>query len=327
MYRTLDRRRFLTVTGAGVGAAFVAQGLASRIPARAALVTPAYRAFKDTSPWNQLIPTDAPLHASSAMWIADFKANSGTQYLKFSMTNYATPLYWAKDGDPQYTITPFEYGKTQTIRIPQGATPAGGNDGQLSVFDLGRQQSYSLHHATFSGGQWRIGGIARYDLNSNGLDYRAKKEMSPGWTTATKALVDDPENNGHRGIPPSVMQVRRDEIAAGSINHKMEMFAYETFGSHYFPMVGHESGKGGIIPEGALIRIKPSVNLASKNLKPAALVVATAIQKYGLIVGDNSGSGNRLKAERANWTGIMGIDDLKSLTWDNYEFITAGFYR
>jgi hypothetical protein len=91
-------------------------------------------------------------------------------------------------------------------------------------------------------------------------------------------------------------------------------------------MSGSEQNKGGIVPEGIVVRIKASVDLKSKNLSPAALIVATALQTYGAVVGDNSGSGDNLKLQsNANWTGMLTKDSLKSIPWTDYEFVQGGY--
>jgi hypothetical protein len=66
------------------------------------------------------------------------------------------------------------------------------------------------------------------------------------------------------------------------------------------------------IPAGAVIRIKPSVNLASFKLNPYARVIANALQKYGAVVGDRSGMGNcaTIKLEDT-------VDEGKGNLWGN----------
>jgi hypothetical protein len=44
------------------------------------------------------------------------------------------------------------------------------------------------------------------------------------------------------------------------------------------------------IPEGTRFRLDPNLNLASLHLSPAGLEIATAVQRYGILVGDTAGS-------------------------------------
>lgn len=320
----IDRREFIATSGVGLGAAaFGAGGAGLMPPAEAAPKKRAYRAFRDKSYWNRRIPKDAPRHKHSDRFIDDFLTNSGTRHLQFTISEYSTPIFWPRAGTPEHTVE--VEGRRYKIRIPEGASPASGTDSQLVIIDWGRNKTHQLHRASFSNGRWRADGASVYRLDSNGLDHAGRHETAPGWTRRTRAMCDAKRNEGHRGIPPPVMAVRFDEISAGAILHKLEMFIWASHPSHYFPMVGHEE-RNGIVPEGALLRIKPSVNLASKNLRPAALIIAKAIKGYGLVVGDNSGAGNRLKLERSSrWHGVLGEEDLKSLDWTDYEFIEAGY--
>ena len=93
-------------------------------------------------------------------------------------------------------------------------------------------------------------------------------------------------------------------------------------------MVGDEGAKGGIVPEGIVIRIKPSINLASKGLSQPALVIAKALQDYGCLITDNSGSGNRLKLEinEAAWQQIgLTYNALSPIPWSDWEFVKGGY--
>jgi len=75
-----------------------------------------------------------------------------------------------------------------------------------------------------------------------------------------------------------------------------------------------------------VVRIKPAVNLSTKGLNPAALIVAKALQTYGCIVGDNSGSSSRLKLqENVDWTGILSTDDLSSIPFTDWVFVKGGY--
>jgi hypothetical protein len=91
-------------------------------------------------------------------------------------------------------------------------------------------------------------------------------------------------------------------------------------------MSGSESGKNGVVPEGIVIRIRPSVNLKERNLSPAAMVIAKALKRYGAVVGDNSGSGNNLKLQaNTDWSGILHQDSLRALKWRDFVFVKGGY--
>ena len=96
-------------------------------------------------------------------------------------------------------------------------------------------------------------------------------------------------------------------------------------------MIGSD-GETGIIPEGARLRIKPSVDLAAKGLAPAALTVATALQKYGAVVGDKNSGKVALKLENTVaegrgwlWKTVLAVDSLSSIPLGEYEFVLLGW--
>ncbi len=284
--------------------------------------TTAYRAFSGSSYWNTPIPADAPRDVNSALYIADSEVPTNSQnYLRLvgapgSSQDYAEPIYWADEADPLVTVTPTLYGDPVTMHIPADAQPAPGTDSQMTVYDLSADYRIvaGFHKVSVADGQWTAVGVDRWQLESNGLD--GKLDGS-----------NDSYNRGHRGVPASVRAVRFDEILAGAINHRLACYWHATADSHFWPMVGHELGRGGVVPEGIVVRIKPTIDLSQTKLTPAALTIARALQTYGCTVGDNSGSGNSLKLQRnADWRGLLlTAAALKSIPWNDWEFVQGGY--
>jgi hypothetical protein len=99
-------------------------------------------------------------------------------------------------------------------------------------------------------------------------------------------------------------------------------------------MVGDECGVTDqwAPPEGTRIQLKPSIDLSRYGLSPAALVIATALQKYGAVIGDQSGGSVSLKVENAVaeglgrlWSGVLGAKDLDAFSLDDYQVIQLGW--
>jgi hypothetical protein len=308
----------LAVTGAAIlptavgTAAHGAAAPASHGVARATVA--GSRPFQSTSYWNTPLG-QAPLSTHSASWIQDASANSGT-HLNLVLGDWGMPVYRATPSDPLVQIT--SSGHTVRVHIPAGARPMNTNDAALTVIDPATNQVVGLFGAQVSGDTWSVTGLSRYLYQSNGI--------AGGLPGGRKT------NYGHRGIPASVPAVTAAEIRKGKIRHRLEIYWHETASatpegpSAYFPMTGSESGKNGVVPEGAVIRIKPSVDLRQLHLSRAAYVIARALQKYGAVVGDNSGQGNSLKLQgNTNWTGILNKDSLKSIPWSDFVFVQGGF--
>jgi hypothetical protein len=193
-----------------------------------------------------------------------------------------------------------------------------GSDAALTIIDKSTNQVVGLFGAHGSGTNWSVSGLSRYGYQTNGI--------AGGLAGGVKS------NFGHRGIPASVPAVTKAEIRRGKIRHRLEIYWHETASrtpegrSAYFPMTGSESGKSGVVPEGAVIRIKRSVDLKSLHLSRAAYVVARALQKFGAVVGDNSGQGNSMKLQgNTNWSGILNKNSLRKIPWSDYAFVKGGY--
>jgi len=290
-----------------------------------------YRAFTDTSYWNTPLPSDAPVDPASHAIISFLTHDNASPFVTFSGTGpggrWGHPIYWSKPSDPSYAIQnscafvmPAEFG---FVRIPKSAHPDPGTDSDMTVYDVQRGVVYALWHAQYdpATGHWSSCGGTAYYLDSNGLDGRL-------------AQSDQPANTGHRGLPPPTYAVRWDEIQAGHIDHLLRINVNTTGCAHVFPMTGDECGTRdpGAPPEGTRIRIDPSIDLSTLHLSHAALIVAQALQRYGAIIGDQTGGSATIQVEGVVlerrgwlWKGVLGPNALRKLPFSDFQVIQAGY--
>jgi hypothetical protein len=262
--------------------------------------------------------------------IAFLKADNVSPFIKLSGVQsnggWGTPIYWTKQDDPVYSVVPTRYPlppEFTQLRIPVGARPAATTDGEMVVYDLQADGVAHMWKASYdtATNTWSAGGGAYYYLSSNGLH-------------GSLAQSDDQRNFGHRGVPGAIHAVRWDEIQAGSIDHVLKIAVNTASANYAFPMVGSDGSteEPYAPPEGARIRIKPSVDLNKLNLSPAARVVARALQTYGAVVGDQTGGEVMLKVENTVmegrgwvWNGVLNVDSLRAIPLDSYEFVKLGY--
>ena len=314
----------------GVVATLVAAvGLTLAAPAASA-ATP-YRAFMDTGYWNTPLPLDAPRHQDSDQILSYLKADNSTNYVLLSGTDstgrWGQPVYWAEAGDPSYNVTTTRYNLPSAfsnIRIPRGAKPDPTPDAEMTVYDLERGYVIGMYHAEYNSSTdtWTAGGGEIFYLGSNGLDGKLSQS-------------DDSRNGGnHRGLPPPSFAIRYDEIQAGLLGHVMKIGVNSTKNQNVFPMIGHENGTTSTYApaEGARIRIRPGVNLATLGLSAPALVIATALQRYGAVIGDQTGGPVELKMENTiaegrghKWNGVVTSSSLSAIPLSMYEVIEYAY--
>jgi hypothetical protein len=274
------------------------------------------RPFQPTSYWNTRLGK-APRSPHSAAWIRDSLNSAHTQnYLKLVLGDWGMPVVRSHPSDPLNTVS--ANGRSIRVHIPARARPMAADDAAIVIIDRSTDQVVGLQGARYANGHWTATGMSRYHYQSNGI--------AGGLPGGRKA------NFGHRGVPASVQAVTKREVLRGKIRHRLEVYWWETAdrtpegSSAYFPMTGSESGKTGVVPEGAVIRLKPSVDLDALKLSPAARVIARALQKYGAVVGDNSGTGNNLKLQaNVDWSGILNKDSLRRIPWSDFVFVKGGY--
>jgi hypothetical protein len=291
---------------------------------------PPYRAFR-RSYWNREIPV-AVGRASRSAGIIDFiKAGSSHKYVRLGGTSqtgdFGLPVYWARAGDPTYDVVgtslPPEFSH---LRIPIGAKADASPDGAMCVFDRGRGWVAWLFRATFRARRWHAAGGAIHRLASNGLDRQ--------WRGCPN---HDRRNRGHRGMPGAVAALRYDEVVAGIIPHALRIAVPTTSRRSVFPMVSSDgaSGAAGAPPEGARLRIKPSVDLDRLRrlgkLSRSGLVVARCLQRYGAVVADEGGD-TTVKVEHTVaegrgwlWRRKLNADSLRAIPLGDYEVIRLGW--
>jgi hypothetical protein len=103
---------------------------------------------------------------------------------------------------------------------------------------------------------------------------------------------------------------------------------------HVWPMTGSDGNSTDEFapPEGARLRLRPSIDLDELDLTDAQQTIAAALQKYGAVIGDQSGSTTVLKLENTVaegrgqlWAGVLGPDSLSVFELDDFEVIELGY--
>jgi hypothetical protein len=294
--RTAVVRAFLAVVLL-TGAAFVVVDSVS--PDRPHSVAPRrsapsadFRAFSADSWWNTPLPRDAPLSPRGDEILRYLRtapeARGGCVRLAGAEESpWGQPIYWAKRSDPSYRVQGLKLARLpelRSLRIPQGASPAPSNDSAMTVYDVAKGYVVLLTNAQYDPTQdsWSASAATVTYLDSNGLHARLDES-------------DEHRNRGsHRGNNGAVMAVTWDEIQDGAIRHVLKVASGpEVANRHVFPMVGSDGDYQGpdpaVPPQGLRMRIKPSVDLRDFDLHPTALIIARALQRYGVYIGDSAG--------------------------------------
>lgn len=271
------------------------------------------RVFPADNAWNTDI-SDAPLRADSAAIISRIQSIGGDSLHPDFGENpsYGIPFVVVPAGQPPVPIAYTAYGDESDpgpFPIPRDAPVEGGaesdGDRHVLVVRAGTCELFELYRAFPAGGGWRAASGARFDLSSNAL-------RPLGWTSADAA-----------GLPILPGLVRHEEVAAGEIPHAIRVTFSRTRRGYVLPATHFASSSSDptLPPMGLRLRLRASFDVTT--LTGQARVIATAMQRYGLIVADNGSNWFFQGAPSPNWDD----DDLRQLRsisgWD-FEVVDTG---
>jgi hypothetical protein len=296
-----------------------AEGSPDPIPAVSAPSWSVSRPYSDDSPWNTPLDDDIAVHPRSA----ELVARIGDE-LTSDTSQYTLPVYEV-DGDtptaPVRVVHLFSdvvddgtavdrrQEATVEVPIPEEAVAAAGTDAQIVILDTDTGEEW---------GFWQLQPEGDGYVATNGYRYHL------GWNGVP------PDGFGSRGAGVTYLAglIRPESIEAGRIEHAIA-FAYPTPSpEHVFPATKSDGGGDADVdlPEGARLRLDPSLTedeLAELGLSDEGLVIARALQEYGMILIDVAGR-PKIYAEyeeTAGWDGAITEDTVRALPLDRFEVV------
>lgn len=287
----------LLVAAAGLAAA---PGLAPGSPPPGA---PRCSVFPSDNPWNQRVDR-LPVARDSATLVRSIGLGARVH------ADFGSGLW---DGGPigipfrvvgrrtRRVPVSFEYASESDrvgYPIPRGVPIEGGarssGDRHVLLVDGDSCRLYELfaaHPPRRGVRRWRAGSGAVWNLRSNRL-------RPAGWTSADAA-----------GLPIFPGLARWDEVHRGAIDHALRFTAPRTRAAYVFPArhLASSDRDRSLPPMGLRVRLKRSVRVS--RLPRQARVVASALQRYGMILADNGSPWYVSGAPDRHWDN----DDLHAL--------------
>ena len=278
-------------------------------------------------PTNHILNTpidSAPVHARSADYINSIGFNTGLH------PDFGAGLYDGHPiGIPFNTVTNqtakykvlFEYAsQSDKVRYPIPSNPKieGSSDRHLLMINTNTCMLYELYAAQKTlpgttaynnGYRWKAGSGAVFDLNSYNL-------RPAGWTSADAA-----------GLPIFPLLVRREEVAAGAINHAIRFTADVTRNTYVWPARHQASYNTSLFvpPMGQRFRLKASFNITGYSRDTR--IILKAMKKYGIILADNGSDWYISGEPNNNWVNDDLVSELKTLKGKNFEAVDVSGYQ
>jgi serine/threonine-protein kinase len=238
------------------------------------------------------------------------KADAKTPYVLFRKA----AGFYARDSDLPSTIPLPTGGGIEGM--PGYQCDIDQRDCHLIVVDRDHGKLWEAYQANYTDGALSANIVAVWDLN------RVYPPSGRG---------DQCTSADAAGFPIAPLVFNADELAAGSINHAIRFILpnarmREKVFVHPATHAGAPSGPSSAPPMGAHFRLKASYDLS--QLKPAARIVARAMQKYGLFLSDGGNVTLTAQSDADTVTKYadveFGVHDLQALKVTDFEVVDGG---
>ncbi|MEI6562929.1 MAG: hypothetical protein WCO42_01335 [bacterium] len=269
-------------------------------PAYLGMSLPAnFKPFSNSSLWNTPISATPEIDPDSALMIANLSAT--TPFFGADFVKWTTPVHvidstqarkvnvYSSKGPRSPDVDPNADGIIENIPMPAGIWPDPEQDGHMVMVDPVARKSWEFSRFGMdTNGNYIASTISIWDLN--GVGCNTPFSGSYWWARGSNGA----------GVPWIGGIIRPEEIAAGEITHAI---LCATPVNRICTLNGQKEqvcipacrtdgwGIGtAYIPEGSRLQLDPNLDLDALKLSPETKVVARAMQKYGMIVSDNSSS-------------------------------------
>jgi hypothetical protein len=252
-----------------------------------------FRFFSAASFWNVPLAVGAAVDPASAGVVGAFdegiameeRAGSGPW---INTTSYSIPVYTVPVGQPVVPVVldgeanaPLS-AAWSAVPLPSTAVPAVGHDGSLVLWQPSKNRLWEFHQLVHEGGVWKASwGGAMQSVSSDAGVYGP--EAWPGaqswWGISASSL----------SLVGGLISL--EDLERGQINHALEIAIPHVRAGVFASPAQRTDGKSGSslsLPEGARLRLDPSLNLAALHLPRLTLMIAEAAQRYGIFVTDGS---------------------------------------
>lgn len=251
------------------------------------------RLFSPQSPFNVRIARGVPADPRSAQYVPGLLTAARHRGFTIAAYHWSVPVYYALRSTPRKPVrltATWSHGRALAgVPIPPAARPDSQSDAHMMILDRTRGCEYDFWGARANpDGSWSA-------LWGNAIPM------------AGSGVYPDGASARASGFALGAGLIFPRDFRRGRIDHALYFsYPYTKAGGPVFPATwsdgrpdserGHATGSpplpGGALPlpEGARLQLDPGLDLRPWNLNPWQRMVARALQRYGMILGDTGGA-------------------------------------
>jgi hypothetical protein len=253
-----------------------------------------FRFFSSSSFWNAVVPADAAIDPASSTIMSAFdqeleKAETEQKGPTVNTTWWSVPIYTVPANEPTVKVGASSgsgasssaalQAAWRAVPLPAGAHPANGTDKHLVVWQPSSDrlwEFWKLERASTGGWQASWGGAIEHVSSNPGVyGPEAWPGATSGWGASSTSL----------SIAGGLITL--EDVERGVINHALAIAIPRPRAGVYALPAQRTDGTSTSsvsLPEGAHLRLNPSLDLAALKLPHFTLMLAEAAQRYGMFV-------------------------------------------
>ena len=203
-------------------------------------------------------------------------------------TTDSAPVYVVPAAQPRMKVTLDEAGwggaqeAFDAVPIPPGARPAAGSDRHMVIWQPSSDTMWEFFRVEERSDGWhaRCAGAIQHLSSDPGYYTSIAWPGAQPWWGATAT-----------GLPLIGGMITLRDLKLGQVDHALAMaIPHARAGTWSWPAT-HGDGNSShpnSLPEGARLRLDPSLNIDSLHLPPLTKMLAEAAQRYGIVLRDQS---------------------------------------
>jgi hypothetical protein len=252
------------------------------------------RFFSADGLWNRTLAARVKLDRHARKLLAPFEAVLATQLYGYGPKTtidtvaYSVPIYTVQASEPTVAVAlnnsprPALSSAWSEVPLPADAQPAAGTDHELVVWQPSTNRMWEFWRLQHTSNGWSAawgGAMQNVSRNPGVYGSDAWPGATPWWgaTASSLALAG--------GL------ITFEDLADGQIDHALAMSIPDVRAHVYASPAQRTDGtstSSASLPEGAHLRLDPSLDLQSLHLPRLTLMLAEAAQRYGIYVRDTS---------------------------------------